>query len=106
MQQESDRKERYHPLPWVPGALWEQSELCVENHCYRRSWYPGKYKRATCELIKCSKATPAEMIRWKRFLCTQQGSELHRLNLALYNVLYAVQSTVCFMEKIQKRCQM
>lgn len=34
MQRESDRKERHHPLPRLPGALWEQPELCVEDRCY------------------------------------------------------------------------
>lgn len=45
VQWEYDREARHYPLPWLPRALWEQPELCVENQRHRRSRDSGKWRK-------------------------------------------------------------
>lgn len=43
-----NKAQRDHFVSWLPWALWQQSELCVEDHSTRGSWDSSTY---TCYLL-------------------------------------------------------
>lgn len=59
-----DKAQRDHFVSWLPWALWQQPELCVEDHSTRGSWDSSKY---TCNLlvIITSKAVFPDARLWK-----------------------------------------
>lgn len=76
----SDWAQRHHPLPWLPRAVSEQPQLCVEDISPRGSRNPGTELAAWYRKEKTQHLVHIEAVCWEAkmgWMCNSLESDIH-----------------------------